>query len=56
MGGLDRPVLEIRPERGAAEEGAAGTTASTVSSLAASAAAVQSSIYNTLSSAMNERG
>jgi len=55
LGGPDRPVLERRPERGAAEEGAAGT-ASTVSSLAASAAAVQSSIYNSLSSAMNERG
>ena len=56
VGGPDRPVLEKTPQRGdggTSEEGVAGTTAS---SLAASAAAVQSSIYDRLSSAMNERG
>lgn len=57
VGGPDRPVLEKRPERGAGgiSEGIAGTT-SAASSLAASAAAVQSSIYNKISSAMDERG
>jgi hypothetical protein len=55
VGGPDRPVPEKGPEQGAggtSEEGVAGTA----SSLAASAAAVQSSIYDRLSSAMNERG
>lgn len=59
MGGPDRPVLEKISERGdgaTSEEGVAGTTASAASSLAASAAAVQSSIYDRLSSAMNDRG
>ena len=59
VGGPDRPVLERRSERdagGTSEEGVAGTTASAASSLAANAAAVQSSIYDRLSSAMNERG
>ena len=59
MGGPDRPVLERTSERGTggtSEEGVAGTTASAASSLAASAAAVQSSVYDRLTSAMNERG
>jgi hypothetical protein len=59
VGGPDRPVLEKTSERGeggTSEEGAAGTPASATSSLAAGAAAVQSSIYDRLSSAMNERG
>lgn len=59
MGGPDRPVIEKRPEQGTGgtpEEGVVGTTASAASTLAASAAAVQSSIYNKLSSAMSERG
>ena len=59
VGGPDRPVVEKISEQGAggtSEEGVAGTAASAASSLAASAAAVQSSIYNRLSSAMNERG
>jgi hypothetical protein len=59
VGGPDRPVLEKIPERGASgtsEDGVSGTTANTASSVAASAAAVQSSIYDRLSSAMNERG
>ena len=58
VGGPDRPV-ERRSEQGAGGtlgEGVAATTASTASSLAASAAAVQSGIYDRLSSAMNERG
>ena len=59
VGGPDRPVLEKTTERGdggTSEEGVAGTTANAASSLAASAAAVQSSIYGRLSSAMGERG
>lgn len=58
MGGPDRPVLEKRSEQGAGGtfEKVSGTTASAASSLAASAAAVQSSIYDRLSSAMDERG
>jgi predicted AlkP superfamily phosphohydrolase/phosphomutase len=59
VGGPDRPVLEKKSEQGAGGtlgEGVAATTASAASSLAASAAAVQSGIYDRLSSAMNERG
>ncbi|KAF8808127.1 WD40 containing snare-dependent exocytosis protein [Phlegmacium glaucopus] len=59
LGGPDRPIIEKRPEGGAggtSEEAVAGTAASAASSLAANAAAVQSSIYNRLSSAMAERG
>lgn len=59
VGGPDRPVLEKKPERdadGTFAEGVVGATASAASNLAAGAAAVQSSLYNTLSSAMSERG
>ena len=59
VGGPDRPVLEKKSERGdgeTSEEGVAGTSASATSGLVASAAAVQSGIYDRLSSAMNERG
>jgi syntaxin-binding protein 5 len=54
VGGPDRPVLEKIPKRGAGATSEDGIA--TASSLAASTAAVQSSIYNKLSSAMNERG
>jgi syntaxin-binding protein 5 len=61
VGGPDRPVLERRSEQGAggtpqAGEGVTASTTSAASSLAASAAAVQTGIYDRLSSAMNERG
>ena len=59
VGGPDRPVLEKGPERvtgGTSKEGVTGTAASAASNLAASAVAVQSSVYDKLSSAMNERG
>lgn len=61
LGGPDRPVLEktsVWGDGGTSQVGVgvAGTTASAASSLAASAAAVNSSIYDKFSSAMNERG
>ena len=54
VGGPDRPVLEKIPKRAAGATSEDGIA--TASSLATSAAAVQSNIYNKLSSAMNERG
>ena len=58
VGGPDRPVLEKKSEQGdgTSEEGVAGTSASAASGLAASATAIQSGIYDRLSSALNERG
>lgn len=59
VGGPDRPILEKRPEReagGTSGEEAVGTAATAASSLAARAAGIQSSIYNKIASAINERG
>ncbi|KAF9486583.1 hypothetical protein BDN70DRAFT_846519 [Pholiota conissans] len=58
LGGPDRPIIPknsstLERETSAGQESAAGSTAA---SIAAGAAAVQSSIYNRLTSAMSERG
>lgn len=57
MGGPDRPILErTKSDKGSGpvQQGAVGGSAA--AGFAANAAAVQSNIYNRLTSAMGERG
>jgi len=57
LGGPDRPIPE-KPELGSSstEEGLTGTAAGAAAGFVAGASAMQTNLYNRLSSAVNERG